>query len=378
MITGHLYGGDRETRCVQEMVLGIGGVRLLRQLDIEPHVFHLNEGHSAFLTLELARELTAEGQAVRGGRRRGAPPLRVHDAHAGRRRARRVRRAARRGVLRRGLLEGARPLARRVPEPRAREGGQRRGAVRADAARAADDALDERRQPQARRGVARAVAGDVAGQDGRGGADHLRHQRRARADVGRAFDPLALRAARRPGLGRGAVRRRIVGGQGGRDLGRGTLEGEAALEAQALRLRAPAPLLRAHAAGRVAGVRRGGAPALRLRRADHRLRAPRRGLQALGLDARRPGAAAPPDAGRRAPRAVRLRGQGPPAGSGREAHPPAARAVEARPAGDAARRLPTGLRSGDRAQPRAVGGRVAQRPAPARSKPRARAARRWR
>jgi starch phosphorylase len=60
-ITGHLYGGDRETRCVQEMVLGIGGVRLLRQLAIEPHVFHLNEGHSAFLTLELSRELTERG-----------------------------------------------------------------------------------------------------------------------------------------------------------------------------------------------------------------------------------------------------------------------------------------------------------------------------
>jgi starch phosphorylase len=60
-ITGHLYGGDRETRCVQEMVLGVGGVRLLRQLEIEPHVFHLNEGHSAFLTLELTRELTEAG-----------------------------------------------------------------------------------------------------------------------------------------------------------------------------------------------------------------------------------------------------------------------------------------------------------------------------
>ncbi|MDT5295332.1 MAG: glycogen phosphorylase, partial [Acidobacteriota bacterium] len=62
-ITGHLYGGDRETRCVQEMVLGIGGVHLLRQLEIEPHVFHLNEGHSAFLTLELSRELAARGIA---------------------------------------------------------------------------------------------------------------------------------------------------------------------------------------------------------------------------------------------------------------------------------------------------------------------------
>jgi starch phosphorylase len=56
-VTGHLYGGDRETRIVQEMLLGIGGVRLLRRLGIQPAVFHLNEGHSAFLTLELAREL---------------------------------------------------------------------------------------------------------------------------------------------------------------------------------------------------------------------------------------------------------------------------------------------------------------------------------
>jgi starch phosphorylase len=61
LITGHLYGGDRETRCVQEMVLGIAGVRLLRRLGIEPHVFHLNEGHSAFLTLELTRESVAQG-----------------------------------------------------------------------------------------------------------------------------------------------------------------------------------------------------------------------------------------------------------------------------------------------------------------------------
>ena len=57
LITGHLYGGDRETRLVQEMMLGIGGVRLLRQLRLPPAVFHMNEGHSAFLSLELAREI---------------------------------------------------------------------------------------------------------------------------------------------------------------------------------------------------------------------------------------------------------------------------------------------------------------------------------
>ncbi|MDX6612320.1 MAG: glycogen phosphorylase [Blastocatellia bacterium] len=64
LVTGHLYGGDRETRLVQEMMLGIGGVRLLRALGIAPHVYHLNEGHSAFLTLELARE-QIESQGIR-------------------------------------------------------------------------------------------------------------------------------------------------------------------------------------------------------------------------------------------------------------------------------------------------------------------------
>jgi glycogen phosphorylase len=57
LVTGHLYGGDRETRLVQEMMLGIGGTRLLQTLGIDPGVYHLNEGHSAFLTLELCRQL---------------------------------------------------------------------------------------------------------------------------------------------------------------------------------------------------------------------------------------------------------------------------------------------------------------------------------
>ena len=62
LITGHLYGGDTETRVVQEKILGIGGVRLLRKLGVEPSVYHLNEGHSAFLTLELAREFLEANQ----------------------------------------------------------------------------------------------------------------------------------------------------------------------------------------------------------------------------------------------------------------------------------------------------------------------------
>jgi starch phosphorylase len=55
-ITHRLYGGDESTRVRQEMILGIGGVRALRSLAIAPAVWHLNEGHAAFLILELLRE----------------------------------------------------------------------------------------------------------------------------------------------------------------------------------------------------------------------------------------------------------------------------------------------------------------------------------
>jgi glycogen phosphorylase len=62
-VTDTLYGGDRANRLRQEIVLGIGGVRVLRQLRLEPTVFHLNEGHSALLQLERLRELV-EGQGL--------------------------------------------------------------------------------------------------------------------------------------------------------------------------------------------------------------------------------------------------------------------------------------------------------------------------
>ncbi len=57
-LTNHVYGGNVDTRIGQEILLGIGGVRLLDSLDITPSVYHMNEGHAAFLTFELlAREL---------------------------------------------------------------------------------------------------------------------------------------------------------------------------------------------------------------------------------------------------------------------------------------------------------------------------------
>ena len=61
-LTLRVYGGDSTTRIMQEILLGIGGVRLLRKLGVEPSVFHMNEGHAAFLTLELVREKMAAGK----------------------------------------------------------------------------------------------------------------------------------------------------------------------------------------------------------------------------------------------------------------------------------------------------------------------------
>jgi starch phosphorylase len=59
-ITDQLYGGDRELRLKQEILLGIGGYRALKALGLKPSVFHLNEGHSSFLTLEHCRDLMNE------------------------------------------------------------------------------------------------------------------------------------------------------------------------------------------------------------------------------------------------------------------------------------------------------------------------------
>jgi starch phosphorylase len=60
-LTRRVYGGDNTMRIMQEVLLGVGGVRLLRALDIQPSTFHMNEGHAAFLTLELVREKLAGG-----------------------------------------------------------------------------------------------------------------------------------------------------------------------------------------------------------------------------------------------------------------------------------------------------------------------------
>ena len=61
-ITLRLYGGDKEMRIRQEIVLGMAGVRLLKTLGYNPNVYHMNEGHSSFLTLELIKDVMQEKQ----------------------------------------------------------------------------------------------------------------------------------------------------------------------------------------------------------------------------------------------------------------------------------------------------------------------------
>lgn len=57
VVSHQLYGGDNENRLKQELLLGVGGIRALGKLGIKPNLFHLNEGHSAFITLERIRRM---------------------------------------------------------------------------------------------------------------------------------------------------------------------------------------------------------------------------------------------------------------------------------------------------------------------------------
>ncbi|MCI8700159.1 MAG: glycosyltransferase family 1 protein [Clostridia bacterium] len=59
-VTLRLYGGDQEMRIRQEIVLGMGGVNLLKTLGLNPVIYHMNEGHSAFLTLEIIKNIIKE------------------------------------------------------------------------------------------------------------------------------------------------------------------------------------------------------------------------------------------------------------------------------------------------------------------------------
>jgi len=80
-ITSSLYGGDKETRMQQEILLGIGGIKALRALGINPAATHMNEGHSAFLGLERIRELIVEKGFTFDEAREAVWPTNIFTTH---------------------------------------------------------------------------------------------------------------------------------------------------------------------------------------------------------------------------------------------------------------------------------------------------------
>ncbi|MGA2131630.1 MAG: alpha-glucan family phosphorylase [Bryobacteraceae bacterium] len=80
-ITGELYGGDNEMRIKQEILLGIGGYRALEAAGVAPGVYHMNEGHSAFLSLEHVRRLMDRYKLSFGEARELAAPSLIFTGH---------------------------------------------------------------------------------------------------------------------------------------------------------------------------------------------------------------------------------------------------------------------------------------------------------
>jgi len=80
-IAGELYGGDNEMRIKQEILLGIGGYRALEAAQVRPAVYHMNEGHSAFLSLEHVRRLMERHQLSFAEARELASPSLIFTTH---------------------------------------------------------------------------------------------------------------------------------------------------------------------------------------------------------------------------------------------------------------------------------------------------------
>ncbi len=206
-VTDVLYGGDREHRLRQELVLGVGGPRALAALGLGPSVYHVNEGHAAFLAIERLRTAVEEQGAGRDealGQIRASTVFTTHTPGAGRQRALRpgarapVRRPAGRA---RGALMGGAGGARPGPG---------RGLVRPHPPRPAHLGRRQRRLRAARRGR----PGHVARARGRG-PDRRDHERRPLRLLDQPADRRGARgggrrppgATRRAGLGLGSRRR---------------------------------------------------------------------------------------------------------------------------------------------------------------------------
>jgi len=82
-ISGRLYGGDRTCACARRILLGIGGVRLLRALNVPAEHYHVNEGHSPSCSWSWSAKPWRRASLSSSGPRRGRP-LGVHHAYPGR------------------------------------------------------------------------------------------------------------------------------------------------------------------------------------------------------------------------------------------------------------------------------------------------------
>ena len=358
-ITHILYVRGREMRLHQEIVLGIGGVRVIRALGLAPDVWHLNEGHSALLLAERAREFVAAGQPLDAAwaRVKRDSVFTIHTpVSAGNERFESdlVRRVA--GPL---LDAGKVPGRSR---PRARAGhGRRPRPVRHDGFQPAADERRERGEQAPRAHRQQHLAGR------RRARDPGRDQRRPWTDLGRlpgrraavaspGRRPRQARCRCSPGPVLGATRpdpdRRAVGGAPPPEARAGDLRPRPAAE----------PVLPPR---RVAVGPRRGRDDPRSGHPDDRLRPPLRDVQAGGPAVQRHGSPRAPAMGRRASGPGHLRRKGPSRGpTGTEGDPGdlpvLALAEAARPGVH-----PRGLRHARRPVPRAGRRRVAQQPAPA-------------
>ena len=200
-ITSRLYVGDRDTRLAQYALLGIGGVRALRAVGVEPGVLHLNEGHPALAPLELAAADVACGasfdEALEAARARTVftthtPVPAGNETYPAEQMQRVFQRAGRAARGRLGADPG--PGADRSREPRR--------AARDDCPGPAREPRPQRREPTPRRGGSRNLAARLRGEEGRRRAHRPRHQRGPPVHVDGGADPAPAGSA--PGAGAGS------------------------------------------------------------------------------------------------------------------------------------------------------------------------------